>query len=124
MKLIVMRGAIALAIFSGGLCLLQSSQARNGSVETINPVNVVDARAVFVRHCANCHGRDGRSKTPKGRQTHARNIADAGWQNDVSDERIFNSINNGRGTKMPRFDKKLSESEIDQLVSYVRQLKR
>jgi mono/diheme cytochrome c family protein len=41
----------------------------------------------------------------------------------VSDERLFNSINNGRG-KMPSFKKHLSENEVDALVSYVRRLRR
>jgi len=41
----------------------------------------------------------------------------------VSDERIFNSIMNGKG-KMPAFGKKLSEPEIDALVTHVRGLKK
>jgi mono/diheme cytochrome c family protein len=54
---------------------------------------------------------------------HARNLADAEWQSRVSDERIFNSIMNGKG-KMPAYGKKVSEQEIDSLVSYVRALKK
>ena len=82
-----------------------------------------DARGSYNAKCANCHGRDGRSKTSRGRRTHSRDLTDAGWQNDVSDERLFNSISNGRG-KMPAFKKSLSESEIDGLVAYVRRLRR
>jgi len=50
-------------------------------------------------------------------------VADPDWQNRVSDERIFNAIMNGKG-KMPAYSKKLSEQEIDSLVSYVRSLKK
>ena len=61
--------------------------------------------------------------TRRGRLTHARNMTDASWQDDVSDERLFNSISNGRG-KMPAFRKKISENDIDALVAYVRRLRR
>ena len=81
-----------------------------------------DAKTTFEAKCASCHGKDGRGKTFKGKLIHARNLTDAKWQNDVTDERLFNSISNGRG-KMPDFKKKLSEQEIDQLVAYVRHFK-
>jgi len=115
-------GVISLAVFMSLLCLSVSPASVNTSYAAA--AGAADAGSVYARHCASCHGRDGRSKTAKGRKSHARNIADAGWQNDVSDERIFNSISNGRGAKMPRFDKKLSDNDIDQLVTYVRKLKR
>ena len=81
------------------------------------------AGQVYARHCASCHGRDGRAKGLKARAKGARNLTDGEWQDRVSDERIFNSINNGKG-KMPGFGKKLSEAEVDSLVKYVRGLKK
>ena len=81
-----------------------------------------DAAALFNSQCAKCHGRDGRAKTKQGKQTHTRDITSGEWQNDVSDERIFNSISRGKG-KMPAF-KKLSDAQIDSLVNYVRQLRK
>jgi mono/diheme cytochrome c family protein len=81
-----------------------------------------DAASLFNSQCAQCHGRDGRAKTRRGRQTHTRDITSPEWQNDVSDERIFNSISHGKG-KMPAFNK-LSDSQIDSLVSYVRRLRK
>jgi mono/diheme cytochrome c family protein len=41
----------------------------------------------------------------------------------VGDERIFNSIANGR-ERMPAFGKKLSDAQIEALVAYVRKLKK
>jgi mono/diheme cytochrome c family protein len=79
--------------------------------------------AMYGRKCASCHGKDGRSDTVKGRLRSARNLADPKWQADVSDERIFNSIMNGRG-RMPSFGKMLTEAEINSLVSHVRGLKK
>jgi len=76
----------------------------------------------FNSQCAKCHGRDGRAKTTQGRKNKTRDISSAEWQDDVTDERIFNSIRRGKG-KMPAF-KKLSDAQIDSLVTYVRRLRR
>lgn len=85
--------------------------------------SAADTRSTFNAKCATCHGRDGRGRTARGRRTHTRDLTDASWQNDISDERLFNSIHNGR-SRMPAFKKSLSESEIDALVTFVRQLRR
>jgi mono/diheme cytochrome c family protein len=81
------------------------------------------AAELYAKQCASCHGKDGRAKTLKAKLNHARDLSDRAWQDDASDERIFNAIMNGK-RKMPSFSKKLSEQEIDALVSYVRALKR
>ena len=94
--------------------------ARNGTNFAVTAAP--DAVSLFKSECATCHGRDGRGKTKRGRQTHSRDITNAEWQNDVSDERIFNSISRGKG-KMPSF-KKLSDAQIDSLVTYVRQFRK
>ena|SRR2546426_11773954 len=86
-------------------------------------VSATTAAELYTKNCASCHGKDGRAKTLKGKLKHARNLADGEWQGNVSDERIFNSITNGKG-KMPAFGKKLSEQEIDSLVPYVRALRK
>ena len=78
---------------------------------------------IYGRRCASCHGRDGRGDTAKGKLRGARNLTDPQWQAEVSDERIFNSITNGRG-KMPSYGKKITEAETNSLVSYVRALKK
>ena len=83
-----------------------------------------DAKATFDAQCAKCHGRDGRAHTTRGRLSHARDMTNVAWQNEASDERLFNSINKGRGKNMPAYGKKLSEDQIDALVRYVRQLKK
>lgn len=84
----------------------------------------LDARAIFEDKCATCHGRDGRAKTFKAKFNKARDLTGAAWQAEVSDERIYNSIANGRGRKMPDFAKKLSRAEIEGLVGLVRSLKK
>ncbi|MCU1267003.1 MAG: cytochrome c class [Acidobacteria bacterium] len=82
-----------------------------------------DSSALFAKHCADCHGKDGRAKGFKAKAKGTRNLTDPQWQDRVSDERIFNAINNGKG-RMPAFGKKLSETQVNSLVQYVRGLKR
>src|SRR5687767_11084599 len=77
-----------------------------------------DAPALYAKHCAKCHGKDGRAKTFKAKFNKARDLTDAKWQAHVTDERIFNSITQG-GDKMPSFKKKLSAAQVERLVTYV-----
>jgi cbb3-type cytochrome c oxidase subunit III len=83
-----------------------------------------DAATLFKRACATCHGKDGRAKTFKAKFNGARNLADTTWQESVTDERIFNSISNGRGKKMPAFGNKFSQAEIEALAAHVRGFKK
>jgi mono/diheme cytochrome c family protein len=80
---------------------------------------------VYRRYCVSCHGSDGRAQTSKGKFNHARDLSDAQWQAEVSDERIFNSIMNGRNVRgnMPPFANKVAEKEVNSLVEFVRRLK-
>jgi len=109
---------LILVATAAGAVTLTASRATTGKTGTVG-----DARTIYNRECVSCHGRDGRGRTRKGRQTHARDMTSPEWQDDVSDERLFNSINNGRG-KMPAFRKKISESDIDALVAHVRRMRR
>lgn len=107
-----------------GVCLvcLPGLTAHSANDNKAAPRGGRDAAAIYAKSCATCHGKDGRAKTFKAKFNRARNLTDATWQADVSDERLQNSISNGRG-KMPAFGKKLSEEEINGLVAYVRRFK-
>ncbi len=83
---------------------------------------VMSIGGVFVSRAFSSE-KDGRAKTLKGKLKHARDLTDSEWQGRVSDERLFNSIMNGKG-KMPAYGKKLSEQEIDSLATYVRAFKK
>ena len=99
--------------------------ALTGFVRESRGDSVRPASQVYRRYCVSCHGSDGKAKTSKGKYSHARDLTDAQWQADVSDERIFNSIMNGRNQRgnMPAFADKLKEQEVNSLVSFVRGLK-
>jgi mono/diheme cytochrome c family protein len=105
------------------LCLNVTFTAHSASRNRNTAQDTSDAGVLFARNCAKCHGKDGRAKTFRGKLAGARNLTDADWQAKVSDERLFNSITNGRG-KMPSFGKKLSSAQIESLVAHVRRLKK
>jgi len=110
-------------IVLGAVCLFAMAAIALRFTPTNVSASAADVRTTYNAKCVKCHGRDGRGKTTQGRRTHARDMTDASWQNEVTDERLFNSITNGRG-KMPAFKKSLNESQIDELVNYVRRLRR
>jgi|SRR5690349_14672626 len=84
------------------------------------------ASQLYSKYCVSCHGRDGKSETRKGKFSHARNFTDAEWQDDASDERLFNSIMNGRKVRgdMPAFSSKLNDQEAESLVEFVRRFRK
>jgi mono/diheme cytochrome c family protein len=92
------------------------------AVNSISSQKGRTAAAIYNNQCASCHGKDG-SRTLRGKIIGATDLSSANWQERTSDEHIFNTISNGHG-KMPAFGKKLSQSEIESLVAYVRRLKK
>jgi len=111
-------------IYSLALVILVSLSAL-GAVREYSNSYARPAPQLYRRYCVSCHGTDGKSTTSKGKYSHARNLTDPDWQSDVSDERIFNSIMNGRNVRgnMPAFGDKLKEDEINSLVTFIRGLK-
>jgi mono/diheme cytochrome c family protein len=114
-----MKQVLLIVLLIGGLSGVLATRARSEAAAT----TAASASESYAKHCASCHGKDGRARTFKAKLNHARNLTDPEWQDRVSDERIFNSVMNGKG-KMPEYSKKLSEQEINALVSYVRSLRK
>src|SRR5690242_2001440 len=107
---------LSVVFFAGCLAMVVAA-ANNNNART--------APQLYRKYCVSCHGTDGHAKTSKGKYNHACDLTDAQWHDDVSDERIFNSIMNGRNVRgnMPAFSDKLNEKEVDSLVSFVRKFK-
>jgi len=120
MKQLAQLGALCVAVVLS-FCIW-SHLPRTFAAQT-NSTDAQAAATLYEKKCATCHGKDGQAKTFKAKFNHARNLSDAAWQTEVSDERIFNSITAGRG-KMPAFDKKLTKEQIESLVAHVRSLKK
>jgi len=93
--------------------------------------NPVSGKVLFEKHCAECHGMDGRSEgvgtgVSISREREFQVIPPAlnnpGFLGAANDQWIRHTIANGRaGTIMPSQKKlKLSNTEVDNIVSYVR----
>jgi mono/diheme cytochrome c family protein len=106
---------LSVVFFAG--CLAVAGAANNN--------NTRSAPQLYRKYCISCHGSDGRAKTSKGKYSHARDLTDAKWHDDVSDERIFNSIMNGRNVRgnMPAFSDKINQAEAESLVNFVRRMR-
>ena len=79
-------------------------------------------KALFARHCATCHGADGRGETFVGKISGVPDMTDRKWQESFDEKRMAASVTHGRGS-MPSFKEKLSPNEIASLVSHVRRFK-
>lgn len=113
--------SLSVLAIGGAAFLMAGAASRDLSAPAISVGG--DAASTYNSKCATCHGQDGRARSMHARHEHARDLTNSEWQESVSDERIYNSISNGKG-KMPAFKKKLSDSQIDELVSYVRRLRK
>ena len=79
-------------------------------------------KALYERHCAVCHGSDGRAETPVGRllNPRPRNFADPIEMARVTVDRIYRAIKEGRpGTAMAAWKQVLTETEIGDVIDYV-----
>jgi cbb3-type cytochrome c oxidase subunit III len=83
-------------------------------------------RTLYMQNCARCHGADGHSQTEMGQLYDATDLTDARWWRDqhISNQRLTNSITNGKKGGMPAFGKKLSRTDINALVAFVRTFKK
>lgn len=124
MKRVIQQLVILVAVVFALVFWLEGSRAASSASLAANSFEAQrSAAAIYKSQCASCHGKDGRAKTVKAKFNHARNLTDGDWQERTTDERIFNSISNGRG-KMPAYGNKLSQAEIESLVPYVRSLRK
>jgi mono/diheme cytochrome c family protein len=81
---------------------------------------LADAEATYKAKCAGCHGPDGSGSTPGGKALKVRDFHDPEVQKET-DVELTDIITNGKN-KMPKYGDKLKDSEIKDLVGYVRML--
>ena len=91
-------------------------------------VQAADVTANWKKHCASCHGKDGRGRTKAGRKAKAKDLTDAKYQGKFTDEKMHQQIKEGMivdgKEKMKAYGDKLNEDEIKALVAFVRKFKK
>jgi mono/diheme cytochrome c family protein len=80
-----------------------------------------DAAATYKSKCQACHGADGKGDTPVGKKLgvkdfHSPEVA------KMSDQELFEITKNGKD-KMPKYDGKLTDDQIKELIKFIRSLK-
>lgn len=102
--------AIAVCAVSG-ILLASCPQARGAS----SP-----GATTFKSKCELCHGGDGAGNTTLGKQLQAANLRSKEVQKKTNAE-LHKAIHDGNGN-MPPFADQLNDTEIDQVIKYVRTL--
>jgi cytochrome c oxidase cbb3-type subunit 3 len=75
------------------------------------PETPLDGLALFKKHCASCHGPDGKGKVAK------MDMTSSVWQKSITAEKIAETIKNGVEAKgMPAFKTLLNDNEVDMIV--------
>lgn len=90
--------------------------------------HAADAKANYDKHCAKCHGPDGRGQTKMGKQSGAKDYTDPKVQAEMKDDEAIKNIKQGQKVNgkeaMKPFGDKLSDDEIKALVAYMRAFKK
>jgi mono/diheme cytochrome c family protein len=87
-----------------------------------------DANENWTKHCAACHGKDGKGETKAGKKAGVKDQTDGAYQAARTDEQMFKAIKDGLKEdgkeKMKPFGDKLTDAEIKEIVAFVRGLKK
>ena len=110
-------GLMALGIaLSAGEMLQANATAASGASEglAIPPAGTPQRQGyeLFMMNCAHCHGNDARGD--EGPDLHGVTRSDA---------RISSLIKNGIKGEMPKFGEKLTDTDVQALIAFVRSLK-
>jgi mono/diheme cytochrome c family protein len=87
-----------------------------------------DTKQAWEKHCAKCHGPDGKADTMIGKKLEVRDLTDPKVQSSFTDAKAISSIKEGVKVegrrKMPGYAEKLNDEQIKALVAFVRGLKK
>jgi mono/diheme cytochrome c family protein len=90
--------------------------------------SAADAKAIYEKDCAKCHGPDGKGDTKMGKKAGAKDYTDAKVQEAMKDgemaKAIKDGVKDGDTVKMKGFADTLSDDEVKALVAYVRTFKK
>ena len=87
-----------------------------------------DAKDLYEKDCAKCHGPEGKGDTKMGKKSGVKDYTDAKVQAELKDDAAIKAIKNGLKDKEDKVLMKpaesLSEEEIKGLVAYMRTFKK
>jgi cytochrome c553 len=87
-----------------------------------------DAKALYGKDCAKCHGEDGKGETKMGKKLGAKDYTSTKVQEELKDEAAFKAIKEGLKDKDGKILMKPAEGTSDEdikgLVAYMRTFKK
>ena len=92
----------------------------NGTPARETEPGLLQGAALYQRYCSRCHGSEGRGVSKRGKMPELPDFTDASWQNRISNSQMEVSVSEGKGNSMPAFGDRLSEKEVQALVSHIR----
>jgi cytochrome c6 len=78
---------------------------------------------LFATKCASCHAKDGTGNTAMGKNLKIRDLGSADVQK-MSDKDLKDIVSKGKPPKMPAYGTKLNDTQINDLVKFIRSLKK
>jgi cytochrome c553 len=92
------------------------------------PAIAGDAKAIYEKDCAKCHGADGKGDTKMGKKLGIKDYTDAKVQAELKDDAATKAIKEGLKDKEDKVLMKpadgLSDEDIKGLIAYVRAFKK
>jgi len=90
--------------------------------------SAVDAKANYDKHCAKCHGADGKGQTKMGQKLGAKDYTDPKVQDALTDDAAFKATKDGfkdkDGKILMKPSEGMSDAEIKDLVAFMRKFKK
>ena len=87
-----------------------------------------DGKAIYEKHCAMCHGKDGKGDTKMGQRLGVKDYTDPKVQADLTDEAAFKAVKEGfkdkDGKTLMRPANGLSDDDIKAVITYLRTFKK
>ncbi len=103
------------------VCLLVSSANAADTVST-------ETIAMWDKHCASCHAKDGSGDTKMGKKANVKDYRDPKVQSEMKDDKAVSVIKEGLKengmVRMKPFADKLTDAEIKTLIAYMRTFKK
>ena len=91
-------------------------------------VRAEDAKAVYEKDCAKCHGQDGKGQTKMGQKSGCKDYTDAKVQEALKDDAALKAIKEGvkdkDGKQVMKPSEGISDSDAKALVAYMRTFKK
>lgn len=87
-----------------------------------------DPKPLYDKHCAKCHGMDGKGKTKMGRQSGVKDYTDPKVQEAMKDDVALKTVKEGITEKgkerMKPYANELSDADIKALIAHMRAFKK